>query len=79
MTMSQGPDRSKSVLLFEPINQNIRRRPVIRGCDVDSVLRMACWVVEGQMGAAQTDAINLPMEPSLQWFAILVERELDAR
>ena len=36
-------------------------------------------VCERQNGTAQADAIDLSMKPSLQRFAGLVQRELDAR
>jgi H2-forming N5,N10-methylenetetrahydromethanopterin dehydrogenase-like enzyme len=36
-------------------------------------------IVKRQICPAQADAINRSIKPSLQWFANLVERELDAR
>ena len=77
--VSHGPDRSKAILLFEPINQEIRCRLVIGGGEAAAVLLIPSRVVEGQIRPAQADAVNLSMKPSLQRFACLIQRELDAR
>ena len=77
--MAHGLDCGQCVLLFEPVNQNISRRPVIGGCDIQSALLRRGRAAEGQIGAAQADAIDLPIEPALQRFGDLVQHEPDAR
>jgi len=64
---------------FEPINQGIRCRLVIGGGDAAAVLLIPGRVIERQIRTAQADAVNLSQKPSLQRFASLVQRELDAR
>src|SRR5208282_3209530 len=77
--VSNRPDRSEMILHFEPINQEIRRRFVIGGGEVAALLLFHGRVMKRQIGPAQADAVNLSIKPSLQRFARLVQRELDAR
>jgi hypothetical protein len=67
------------ILLFKPINQGIRRRFVIGNGETATCLWLSIQVVKRQIRPAQADAVNLSIKPSLQRFADLVERELDAR
>ena len=76
--VSQSLDRSESVLFHEPVDQTTRSRRVIGGCDAHSVLLIPVQVVERKVGASQAYAIDLSAQPSLQRFANLVQRELDA-
>ena len=77
--MAHGFDRREARLQFEPVNQTIRRRPVIGDCDVVTVLVIPGGIFERQIGTAKSDTINPSMKASLQRFANLVECELDAR
>jgi hypothetical protein len=77
-TVPHSPDRLESIL-FEPINQKIRCRFVIGGGETAAVRLMPGRVSERQTRPAQADAINLSIEPSLQWFADLVQGKPDAR
>ena len=74
-----SPNRIEIVLLFEPIDQEIRRRFVIGGGEVAALPMIAGRVLETQICPGQADAVNRAIKPSLQWFSDLVKRELDAR
>jgi hypothetical protein len=77
--VSHRPDRSETILFFEPINQRIRCRLVIGGGDAATVLLILGRVVERQIRPAQANAVNPSIKPSFGRFACLVQRELDAR
>ena len=77
--VSHRPDRFKTFLLFQPINQEIRRRFVIGGGEAEAPLPFPGRIMERQIRPAQADAVNLSIKPSLQRFACLIQRELDAR
>ena len=77
--VSHRPDRFETMLLFEPIHQEIRGRFVIGGGEAAAVRLFPGWVIECQICPAQADAINLSIKPSLQRFFDMVKRELDAR
>jgi len=77
--MSHRPHRSELILLFEPINQEVCRRFVIISSETAAVLLIRGRVMECQIRTAQADAVNLSRKSSLQQFACLVQRELNAR
>ena len=54
-------DGSETNSLFEPIDQDIRCRPVIGGFDGATALLILSEVVESQISAGQADAVNLPV------------------
>src|ERR1035437_4068167 len=70
--VTQSHYRSKFVPFFEPINQNIYRRPVVGGYETLTVLLIPGRVIALQIGTTQADAINLSIKYSLKWFANLV-------
>ena len=71
--------RSEADLLFEPIDQESRRGPVIGGLDAATFRQTLNRVVESQNRAGQANAVNLSIKPSLQRIASLIQREPDAR
>ena len=73
------PDRFEIVLLFEPVNQNICRRPVIRSGDAKAFRLILGRGIERQIRPAQADAVNLSIQPAFQRFFNVVERKLDTR
>ena len=77
--MSDRPDRFETILIFEPINQEIRRRFVIGCGEAAAALLIRGRVIERQTRPAQADAVNLSIKPSLQRFANLVQCEPDTR
>jgi hypothetical protein len=77
--VSHRPYQFETILLFQPINQGIRRRFVIGGGEAETPLPFPDRVIERQIRPAQADAVNLSIKPALQRFACLVQRKLDAR
>jgi hypothetical protein len=67
------------ILLFEPIDQETRGGFVIGSGEAAAVVPIRGRVVERQVGPTHADAIYRSMKSSLQRFAGLVQRELDAR
>jgi hypothetical protein len=61
--VSHRPDRFETILLFEPINQEIRRRFVIGGGELAAVRLFPGRVMERQIRPAQADAVNLSISP----------------
>jgi hypothetical protein len=78
-SVSHSPDRFENILLFEPIHKKSRCRFVIGSGEPAAVLSIRGRLVERQIRPAQADTINLSIKPSLQRFAGLIQRELDAR
>jgi hypothetical protein len=76
--VSYGPDRGEATLLFEPVNQKIRRRFVIRKRQARVVPRSAGQATERQIGPAQADSVNGPKKPSPKRFNSLVQSKPDA-
>ena len=76
--MSHGLDRFEVFLFFEPIHQKACFRFGI-GSEFEAVLLIRGRIVERQARAAHADTINLSVKSSLQWFAGLIQRKLDAR
>ena len=77
--MSHAFDRFEINLPFKPVDQEVRGRFVISGGKFEALRLFLRRFGERQIRPAQADAINLSIKLSLQWFANLVERELDAR
>ena len=77
--VSHRPNRFKTILLFQPINQGIRRRFVIGGSEIAALRLFPGRALERQIGPAQADAVNLPRKPPLRRSAGLIHREPDAR
>ncbi len=77
-TVSHGADRGKATLLFEPVNQEIRRRFVIRKHQARVIQRSAGQATEGQISPAEADSINCSEKTSLKRFSRRVQRKPDA-
>src|SRR5450830_160412 len=71
-------DQSKSVLFFEPINQEICRRLMIRSSKFAAALMKCDRVIKSQNRLAQTNPVNLSTKPSLHGFAAMKQSEPDA-
>ncbi len=67
--VAHGFDRRETWLRIEPINQPIRCRLVIRGCDAEAFLLIPIGVLESQVRAGQADPVDLPVKLSFQCFA----------
>ena len=78
-TVAYGLDRRETDLFVEPIDQKICRRPVIEVAEDAAVVLIAFQVVKRQRGAAQTDAVDFAMQPSLRRVTHPVQRKLDTR
>ena len=59
--MSHSRDRLKRLLCFKPVQQKFHCSAVIRGVDSARVIERILRVVDHQIGACQSDAINLPV------------------
>ena len=76
--VSHPADRIESLLSLQPVEQRIRGRFVVGGRKPAAVLLMAVRVNEREVFPAQANAVNLPVQPSLERLDGLVKRELDA-
>jgi len=70
--MSHGLDGYIFILFFKPINQNIRRRSVVGGCDTVTVKLISECIVAFEIGTAQANAINCSIKLWFQLFANLI-------
>ena len=77
--VSRGFDRREERLCFKPIQQKFPRRAVIGCGKAPEGRRFSGQIVDDQIRAAQTDAIDLPGKPPPRRFAGLIDREPDAR
>ena len=77
--VSHRKDRFKTILLLDPINQEISCRFVIGDGETETGLRFSIRVVKHQIRPAQADAVNFSIKSALQRFFNLVQRELDTR
>lgn len=71
--------RSKTILLLEPIGQDIRYRLMIGDGETQTGMRLPIRVVKRQIRPVQTYTVNLSIKPALQRFFNLIKRKLDAR
>ena len=77
--VSCGADRREDRLRLEPLEQETHRSTVIAGGKAAGAGRCSSGVVDDQIRAAQTDAIDLATETPPRRFAGLIHREADAR
>ena len=77
--MAHGPDVRNANLLFEPVDQKIRRRTMIGSFDAKAALLTPERIVESQIRPGCANAVNFSNQLSHRWFANLIQRELDAR
>jgi hypothetical protein len=77
--VSNAFDRSEHRLRFEPIQQKGDRGSVIARIDGATVVRLSGRVIEGQIRAAQADAVYFAIQQPPQWVAApIVQCEPDA-
>jgi len=76
--VSRRFDRRKDRLRLEPVQQKTHRRAVVGG-KAAGALWFSSRIVDDQIRAARTDAIDLPVEPPPRRFACLIHRKPHAR